>query len=75
MGWMCNCGNIVHGCAYIAIFAGAVVFTLPLRFSEVVEKVAKKNFPECWNNKRVEFIPVDWRTGLTLDSGSIFFSN
>ena len=38
-------------------------------FREVTTKVAKKYFNESWNAKRVEFIPVDWRTGLTLDNG------
>ena len=36
---------------------------------EVVTKVAKKSFQECWQDKRVEFLPVDWRTWLALDKG------
>ena len=39
-------------------------------FREVVTKVAKKNFSESWRDKRVEFLPVDWRTWLTLDKGA-----
>ncbi len=32
-------------------------------------KVAKKSFLDNWQEKRVEFVPVDWRTWLTLDKG------
>ena len=31
--------------------------------------MAKKYFPEHWNDKRIEFLPVDWRTSLTLNDG------
>ena len=33
--------------------------------------MAKKYFPELWNEKRIEFLPVDWRTSLTLDDGMV----
>ena len=39
-------------------------------FREVCAKVAKKNFPDRWNEKRVEFLPVEWRTSLSLDEGN-----
>lgn len=32
--------------------------------------MAKKSFSEKWKEKRVEFIPLDWRTSLTLDDGA-----
>lgn len=32
-------------------------------------QVAKKRFPGKWSNKRVEFLPVEWRTWLSLDGG------
>ncbi len=40
------------------------------RFREACGKVAKSNFADMWNEKRVEFIPVEWRSGLSLDNGS-----
>jgi hypothetical protein len=39
-------------------------------FREASTKVAKNSFGDCWNEKRVEFIPVEWRTGLSLDEGT-----
>ena len=32
-------------------------------------QVAKKCFKDEWEEKRVEFLPVEWRTWLTLDKG------
>jgi phospholipase DDHD1 len=34
-------------------------------------QVAKKQFPEDWAQGRVEFLPCEWRTWLTLDKGVI----
>ncbi|CAI8058120.1 Phospholipase DDHD1 [Geodia barretti] len=34
-------------------------------------QVAKKKFPEDWAHGRVEFLPCEWRTWLTLDKGVI----
>ena len=38
-------------------------------FRDATFKVAKTNFADEWNKKRVEFIPVEWRSGLSLDNG------
>ena len=42
-------------------------------FREACTQVAKKNFAEQWKKGRVEFIPLDWRTSLTLDEGLCVF--
>ena len=33
-------------------------------------QVAKKCFKDEWEEKRVEFLPVEWRTWLSLDKGT-----
>ena len=38
-------------------------------FGDICKQVAKKYFGEEWDEKRIEFLPVDWRTSLTLDDG------
>ena len=35
-------------------------------------QVAKKCFKDEWEEKRVEFLPVEWRTWLTLDKGRYY---
>ena len=40
-------------------------------FRDTCTKVAKKNFADDWKEKRVEFIPVEWRTWLSLDKGTV----
>ena len=32
-------------------------------------QIAKKQFPDEWAQRRVEFLPCEWRTWLTLDKG------
>ena len=36
---------------------------------ETCTAIAQKHFPEKWKEKRVEFIPIEWRTWLSLDEG------
>ena len=48
-----------------------VFHVLSFSFREACTQVAKKYFPELWNEKRIEFLPVDWRTSLTLDDGMV----
>ena len=33
--------------------------------------IAKKHFKDQWEGGRVEFIPVEWRSMLTLDRGMV----
>ena len=45
-----------------------VIWHCSLRDTAV--QVAKKCFKDEWEEKRVEFLPVEWRTWLTLDKGT-----
>ena len=38
---------------------------------ETCSQVAKKHFAESWQKGRVEFLPVEWRTWLSLDKGQL----
>ena len=51
---------------------GGMMFeeNFPSSFREACVKVAKASFADVWNDKRVEFIPVEWRTRLSLDNGT-----
>ena len=46
------------------------VYCLLCSFRDATFKVARGNFSDEWNQKRVEFIPVEWRSGLSLDNGT-----
>ena len=41
---------------------------------DTTTQVAKKCFKDEWEEKRVEFIPVEWRTWLSLDKGTDYNS-
>ena len=40
-----------------------------ISFRQTCAQIAKRQFEDKWNSKRVEFIPVEWRTWLSLDKG------
>ena len=42
------------------------------RLRDTCEKVAQRQFSDQWKQGRVECIPVEWRTGLHLDNGTLF---
>lgn len=58
---------IVHGIGQCSGSADICKDTKNLRSSCI--QVAKKHFPDEWAQKRVEFLPCEWRTWLTLDKG------
>ena len=44
--------------------------TFPFSLRESVIKMKEKHFPELdVANKRVEFLPIEWRSSLKLDGG------
>ncbi|XP_064389425.1 phospholipase DDHD1-like isoform X1 [Halichondria panicea] len=38
-------------------------------FRQTCSQIAKKQFDDKWTSRRAEFIPVEWRTWLSLDKG------
>ncbi len=45
------------------------------RISDASNKAVKKHFKGEFENGRVEFFPVEWRSSLKLDEGKRPFSN
>lgn len=56
---VCSLNIVLHDC------------NISLR--ETCMTTAQKHFPLKWKEKRVEFVPIEWRTWLTLDQGSLLF--
>ena len=61
--------HTAHTCTYM--YANTHTHTHTLSFRETCTQVGKKYFGDTWREKRVEFIPVEWRTWLTLDRGMV----
>ena len=59
-----------HNSIPFIVFALILLFLLVFSLSNTCSQVAKKHFPDKWKHKRVAFIPIEWRTWLTLDKGS-----
>uniref|UniRef100_A0A1X7VN80 DDHD domain-containing protein n=1 Tax=Amphimedon queenslandica TaxID=400682 RepID=A0A1X7VN80_AMPQE len=60
---------VIHGIGQNMDASDIVKSTSDLR--DTCRQTALKHFPDQWKNKRVEFIPIEWRTWLTLDQGAV----
>ena len=47
-----------------------IAFPLLCSFRQTCSQIAKKQFEDKWTSRRAEFIPVEWRTWLSLDKGT-----
>ena len=47
------------------------IFNVHYSLRDTCRQTALKHFPDHWKNRRVEFIPIEWRTWLTLDQGAV----
>ena len=47
------------------------IFNVHCSLRDTCRQTALKHFPDHWKNRRVEFIPIEWRTWLTLDQGAV----
>ncbi|XP_014242106.1 phospholipase DDHD1-like isoform X2 [Cimex lectularius] len=59
---------VVHGIGQ-KMNIGAQIFSNTISIRERVSYLQDKYFPEC--NERVEFFPVEWRSNLVLDGGTV----
>ena len=61
-------GFCIAVCIYVCICNPEVSISL-FSLRSACAQVAKKHFPDDWAQRRVEFLPCEWRTWLTLDKG------
>ena len=62
-------GDACVKCDSVYVRISHCVWSSLLSFRQTCTQIAKKQFNDKWSTKRVEFIPVEWRTWLSLDKG------
>eukprot|EP00112_Aurelia_sp_Birch-Aquarium-sp1_P003732 Seg142.1 transcript_id=Seg142.1/GoldUCD/mRNA.D3Y31 product="Phospholipase DDHD1" protein_id=Seg142.1/GoldUCD/D3Y31 len=61
---------LIHGIGQLMYQTGGIIHSAQ-KLREATEKARKKNFKDSFKNGRVEFFPVEWRSSLKLDEGSV----